>query len=71
LPWNSYTLTLLAATVLVDMSRTKGRFRRAGAAKAMGLVGSIGTAPRAGSTATVRAEVVTIPIMPASAAMDA
>jgi hypothetical protein len=53
------------------MSSTKGRLRRAGAAKASGLVPSTGAAPRVGTITTVRAELATMPSTPRSVAKRA
>jgi hypothetical protein len=70
-PFSSYTLTLFAATVLVAMSRRNGGLCPAGAAKAMGLVPSTGSAPKVGTTRTPRAELATRPTTPRSAARRA
>ena len=58
------TRTLLAATLAVAMSSRKGRLRRAGAAKAMGLVPITGMVPRVGTVLMLRVALVTMPTMP-------
>ena len=63
--------SLPMATVLVAMSRQKGGLRRAGAAKAMGLVPNIGSRPRVGTTEAFQTLLVARPMKPASAAIRA
>ncbi|CUJ97355.1 Uncharacterised protein [Achromobacter sp. 2789STDY5608615] len=64
-------MTLLAATVVVAMSSTNGSLCAAGAPKAMGLVPSMGMAPRVGTMMTPLALLVTSPTTPRSTAMRA
>src|SRR6266446_5369095 len=71
LPFSSYTLILLLATVEVAMSRRNGALRRAGAAKAIGFVPSTGTAARVGTTAMERVALVTMPTRPSFDAIAA
>jgi len=61
-------LTLPAATVVVAMSSWNGGLRRAGAAKASGLVPMTGSAANVGTIDTPRVPEVTRPITPRSAA---
>ena len=70
MPFSQYTLSLFTATGVVAMSRLKGWCLPAGAATEIGLVPNTGTVPCVGTMVMPRAEVVTMPIMPASAAMS-
>jgi hypothetical protein len=70
-PFLQATTAWPSEAVLVAMSSRKGRLRLAGAATAIGFVPSFGSAPKVGTTEGSATFVVTTPIMPCSAAIDA
>jgi hypothetical protein len=66
--WLSHlSLSLPTATVVVAMSRLNGLLRPAGAATEIGLVPNTGSAPKVGTIASPREEVVEMPISPSRA----
>jgi hypothetical protein len=64
-------LNFPSATVLVAMSRRKGRLRRPGAAKAMGLVPKRASRPKVGTMDALNTAVVETPMRPWPAALSA
>jgi len=64
-------LSLLLATLVVAMSSRNGALRLVGAANAIGLVPSTGTAARVGTIAIERVQLVTMPTKPVRDAIAA